>query len=242
MPANKFSCRLSRSSAARLAWRSSNSAAAKLCARFGSRQSKAPALTRLSNWRRLKLLVSSRRRKIEQVPERAVALALGDEIRHRLRADPLDRGERVADRGAAGLRVGFDREGDLRAVDVGRQQLDAEPVEFRAEMRELVGVAEVERHRRGQELDRVVRLQIGGLIGDQRVGGGVRLVEAVAGELRHLVEDQLGARPLDAALGRARRRIAGAARPSPTGSSCPSRGATDRRCRANSRPAPARSA
>ena len=80
MPPNRFSCRLSRSSAARLAWRSSNSAAAKLCARFGLRQSKAPALTRLSNCRRLKLLVSSRAREIEQILERAVALALGDEI------------------------------------------------------------------------------------------------------------------------------------------------------------------
>ena len=50
----------------------------------------------------------------------------------------------------------------------------------------------------------MVGLQIGGLVGDQRIGGGVRLVEAVAGEFRHLVEDQLGARALDPALGRAR--------------------------------------
>ena len=46
----------------------------------------------------------------------------------------------------------------------------------------LVGIAEIEGHRGGQELGRVVRLEIGGLVGDQRVGRGVALVEAVFGE------------------------------------------------------------
>ena len=41
-----------------------------------------------------------------------------------------------------------------------------------AEIVELVGVAGIKRHRRRQELDRVVRLQISGLIGDERVAGG----------------------------------------------------------------------
>ena len=50
----------------------------------------------------------------------------------------------------------------------------------------------VERHRGGQELDRIVRLQIGGLVGDQRIGGRVRLVEAVIGELGEQVEDLVG--------------------------------------------------
>jgi hypothetical protein len=35
-------------------------------------------------------------------------------------------------------------------------------------------------------------LEIGGLIGNQGVGGGMRLVEAVAGELGHEVEDIFG--------------------------------------------------
>ena len=35
-------------------------------------------------------------------------------------------------------------------------------------------------------------LEVGGLVGDERVGGRVRLVEAVAGELGHQVEDVLG--------------------------------------------------
>ena len=107
---------------------------------------------------------------------------------------------------------------------------------------ELVGVAEVERHRRGEELDRVVRLQIGGLIGDQRVGGGVRLVEAVAGEFRHLVEDQLGARPLDAALGRAGDELLALRVHFRLDLLAHRAAQADRRRRANSRPAPARSA
>ena len=45
---------------------------------------------------------------------------------------------------------------------------------------------------RGHELDRVVGLEPGGVVGEQGVGGGVRLVEAVAGELGHEVEDLAG--------------------------------------------------
>jgi hypothetical protein len=42
---------------------------------------------------------------------------------------------------------------------------------------ELVGIADVEVHRRRQELHRMVGLQIGGLIGDQRVGRRVALLK-----------------------------------------------------------------
>ena len=72
----------------------------------------------------------------------------------------------------------------------GGQQPDLQTHQFLPEGVQLVGVAKIERHRRRQELDWVVGLQIGGLVGDQRIGGGVRLVEAVAGELVDLVEDQ----------------------------------------------------
>ena len=75
----------------------------------------------------------------------------------------------------------------------GGSSADAEPARAPGERAlQLVGVGEVEGHRRGEELDRVVRLQIGGLVGDQRIGGGVRLVEAVAGELLHQLEDLVG--------------------------------------------------
>ena len=77
-------------------------------------------------------------------------------------------------------------------MDIGRQKADAEPLELQAEDIELVGVAEVECHQRGEKLDRIVGLQISRLIGDERIGGGMRLVEAIAGEFRHLVENLIG--------------------------------------------------
>ena len=55
---------------------------------------------------------------------------------------------------------------------------------------QLVGIADVERHRGGQEFDRVVGLEIGRLIADIGVGRGMRLVEAVFGELGAGIEDQ----------------------------------------------------
>ena len=68
---------------------------------------------------------------------------------------------------------------------------------------QLIGIGHIERHRGGDELDRIVGLEIGGLIGDQRIGRGVRFVEAVAGELRHQLEDIFGAAALDAIADRA---------------------------------------
>ena len=120
-----------------------------------------------------------------------------DDRLDRLPADALQGGERVDDR------VAVDLERDPRAVDRRRLDLDAEPLGLGAEFGELVGVAHVERHRRGQELDRIIRLHIGGLVGDQRIGGGVALVEAVVGEALQQVEDRIGLAAFDAALDRA---------------------------------------
>ena len=55
--------------------------------------------------------------------------------------------------------------------------------------RELRGVAQIVGHHRREELDRIVRLQPRRLIRDNRVGGGVRFVEAVAREFFEQVED-----------------------------------------------------
>src|SRR3984893_4980143 len=139
--------------------------------------------------------------KIGQILEAATSSALGDELAHRLPAHPLYRGECIADRGlpptlpspvdggGRGGGFGLDGKRHLGAIDVGRQKADAEPVELQTEDIELVGVAEVEGHQSGEELDRVIGLQIGRLIGEERIGGGMRLVEAVAGEFCHLVEN-----------------------------------------------------
>ena len=88
----------------------------------------------------------------------------------------------------------LDLEGDVGAVDRRRIDLDAEPLGLGAEFRQLVGIAHVERHRRRHELDRIIGLHIGGLIGDQRVSRGVALVEAVFGEALEQVEDGVGLR------------------------------------------------
>ena len=133
---------------------------------------------------------------IGEIGERLVAARRDDGV-DRLPADALERRERVIDR------VAFDLEGRARAIDRRRLDLDVEPLGLGAEFRKLVGVAHVERHRRRHELDRIVRLQIGGLVGDQRVGRGVALVEAVFGETLQQIEDRIGMRALDAALGRA---------------------------------------
>jgi hypothetical protein len=86
-----------------------------------------------------------------------------------------------------------------------------------------------------------MRLQPGGVIGDQRVGGGVALVEAVAGELVDQVEQLVGLARLDVLAAQPSTKRARWASISP-GSSCPSRGAAGRLRRGCSRPAPARPA
>ena len=85
-------------------------------------------------------------------------------------------------------------------VDRRRIDLDAETFGLGAEFGELVGIAHVERHRRRQELDRVIRLHVGGLIGDQRVGRRVAFVEAVFGETLEQIEDRVRLVALDTAL------------------------------------------
>ena len=70
-----------------------------------------------------------------------------------------------------------------------------------AEFAELVGVAHVVGHGRGDELLREVRLQIGRLVGDVGVGRRVRLVEAVFGELGAGIEDGVGEALGDALFG-----------------------------------------
>ena len=80
----------------------------------------------------------------------------------------------------------------VAGVDVGRQALDSAAPHVLDEQRQLVGLRHVEAHRGGVEFGAVMRLQPGGLVGDQRVAGGVALVEAVAGELVDRVEQLVG--------------------------------------------------
>ena len=138
------------------------------------------------------------RTEVEHVAERAGLRARGrDRIDRRL-TGALDRAQPEAD----GLPV--DRhEAVLAAVHVGRQH--GEPVVLRvlAQGTHLVGIV----HHRGEvgceERGRVVHLEPCGLVGHQRIGGCMRLVEPVAGELLHQVEHLVRPVAVDAGFRRA---------------------------------------
>ena len=117
---------------------------------------------------------------------------------HRLAADALDRGQGIEN--FAG--IGIAGEHRSRAVDVGRQQLDAQPRRFLAEDIQPVGVADIQRHRGGEEFHRIIRLEEGGLVGDLGIGGGMALVKAITGEFFRLLENLFGDMSDDAALAR----------------------------------------
>ena len=93
----------------------------------------------------------------------AIAAGMDDRL-DCLGAHTLERGKCVTD----GARI--DRENRPRAIDRWRQHSDSEPVGLGAEFCELVGIAQVESHGGGQEFDWIVRLHVGGLVGQQRIG------------------------------------------------------------------------
>ena len=112
-------------------------------------------------------------------------------------ADVLDRQQAEPDR------VALDRELEVALVDVGRQDLDPHPAALGDGGRDLLLVRAEGGQDRGHVVDRVVRLHVGGLVGDQAVARGVRLVEPVALErlegLEHGVDDARGSTPRSAA-------------------------------------------
>ena len=101
----------------------------------------------------------------------------------------LDAAETIAD-----LLLVNGLEAVVGRVDVGRQ--NGEPAGFRlvVEVANLVGVIHDERQVGGDERGRMVRLEVRGLVGDQRVCRSVRLVEPIAGKLFHQVEELRRAR------------------------------------------------
>ena len=109
-------------------------------------------------------------------------------------ADALERAQRINDRWPA-VGADADVEIDIRGVGGGRGDFDPEPFGLCAEFGEFVGIALVERHRGGEEFRRMVGLEPGGLVGDESVRRGMRLVEAVFGEFGAGVENGVGRRP-----------------------------------------------
>ena len=127
---------------------------------------------------------------LEQPPEGPALPARVDDRLDGRFAGALDGAQSIADRGLP------DRhEAVVRSVDVGRQDLEAVVDAVLDQLVHLVGVIHQRREVGGHESSGMMRLHVGGLVGDQRVGGCVRLVEAVAGELLHQVEQLIGLAP-----------------------------------------------
>ena len=136
-------------------------------------ESSAPHLTRLSSTRLLICWPSTRSQKSQIDVNGPPASRAAHDRAHRALAHALDRGQAEADRPSTTVKSAPE------LVDVGRQHLDAH----------LGALVDVERHlvlrlhHRGDQRrhvrGRVVRLQVRGAVGDQRVAGGVRLVERV---------------------------------------------------------------
>ena len=78
---------------------------------------------------------------------------------------------------------------DLAFIHIRAEDLDAERPRFVDVLAQLGGVRHVVRHHRAEKFDRIIGLQVCGLIRDDGVGGGVRFVETVAGKLFEQIED-----------------------------------------------------
>ena len=138
---------------------------------------------------------------LAEVEQRAEGLAAPPHLQHRLHralAHVLDRGQPEAD-GVADVAAN-DREVDVRLVHVRRQHLDPHGAALADVAHHAVGVRALRGEERGHEVRGMVRLQVRGLVGQPRVGRGVRLVEAVARELLHVVPDLAGLLLRDPAL------------------------------------------
>ena len=140
---------------------------------------------------------------VREVEDRAERTALGARAQDgldRALAGALDRPQAVADEPVARLArrrlEAVDADVDIRRLEGDAEMLGG----VVAQDLELVGVVQLDGHVRREELGGVMDLDPAGVIGQQRIGGGVRLVEAVAGELLHQVEDLVGLVLVDALL------------------------------------------
>ncbi len=129
--------------------------------------------------------------------EAAELLARGDDGFDGIAADVLYRSQAEAD--------GFSMRGEVcvRYVDVRGFDGNAHLAALVDVLHHIIGAAGDRSEQRRHELDGIVRLQICRVVGEQGVGGGVRLVESVAGKLRHEIENLLDLLRWKLALGRA---------------------------------------
>ena len=128
----------------------------------------------------------------------ALTFARGDDGFDRLLARALDRAQAIAnDLVRDGLKAVH------AAVDVGHLEAHAHLQRIFVQHLEFVGVVHFHGHIPAEKFCRVVHLEPGRVVGQQRIGGRVRLVEAVTREFLHQVEHFTGLVLIDALLGRA---------------------------------------
>ena len=115
-------------------------------------------------------------RKIEEVLESPVRTRAHDHL-HRLSANILQRAQRIEHPAVDHCERG------LRTLHAGRHDLDPHAPAFLHIDIQLVGYMQIKVHHRGHELDRMVRLQIGCLVGHHRISRRVGFVEPIVREL-----------------------------------------------------------
>ena len=128
---------------------------------------------------------------VQHPGEGAAPLPLGGELVDDAPAQPLDSQQAEADGVALAPEPGH------AVVDVGRQDGDAPLPALAQVFQQLAGVFQHRCEQRCHVGLGVVAFQVGGLVADQGIGGGVGLVEGVLGKVRHLVEDFIGHLPGD---------------------------------------------
>ena len=124
-------------------------------------------------------LVTHAADEIREILEGAIGLTLCHDGTGGAFADALDRTESETD----GVVLDDGSEVGVRLVYIRPKHLHAQGFDFRHEFRQLVSVALFGGQHGRHELDRVVGLQVGGLVRENGVGGGVRLIKAVFREL-----------------------------------------------------------
>ena len=167
------------------------SSAASFCARFPAIPSSAPHLISASKTRRFTCLRIHALGQIEQIGKSPGPLPRLDDVANRCLPDALDRRETETNRASD------DRKIDQRLVDIGRQNLDPDLLRLVDIFHQFVGLVFHRRHQRSQILQRMVRLEVGGLIGNPRVRGSVCLVKRISGKRLDVVEEPLRQRPID---------------------------------------------
>ena len=118
----------------------------------------------------------------------------GNNIFYRAFTQPLNRTQAIEH-----STLNIDTEVELTVVDIGRQQVQTHGAAFINKGHHLVGLIHIRGNSRGHKFSGIMGLQPAGLIGDQRIGSGVRFVKTIARKFFHQIKNircQLFFKPL----------------------------------------------